>query len=174
MSKYVITGGPGFGKTSLVQALRAEGFWTGREVARDLIQEIQQRGGSELPWNDRAAFEKLLLARKIGEYLSAPLDQVCFFDRGLPDAVTYCRRDGVEPTPETIKSCLVHRYDGVFIVPPWPKIYKKDGERRETFEEAARTHEIQMSVYGEFGYLPLLVPKVSVPERVEFVKHHLA
>lgn len=47
---YVITGGPGTGKTSLIEALERDGLKTIKEVARDIIKEQQQQGGEALPW----------------------------------------------------------------------------------------------------------------------------
>ena len=40
---YVITGGPGTGKTSLIEALERDGLKTIKEVARDIIKEQQQQ-----------------------------------------------------------------------------------------------------------------------------------
>ncbi|WP_279157967.1 AAA family ATPase, partial [Parabacteroides goldsteinii] len=36
---YVITGGPGTGKTSLIEELKIVGYQTVKEVARDIIKE---------------------------------------------------------------------------------------------------------------------------------------
>ena len=40
---YVITGGPGTGKTSLIEELKIVGYQTVKEVARDIIKEQQQQ-----------------------------------------------------------------------------------------------------------------------------------
>ena len=49
---YVITGGPGTGKTSLIEELKTVGYQTVKEVARDIIKEQQLQGGNALPWKD--------------------------------------------------------------------------------------------------------------------------
>lgn len=46
---FIITGGPGAGKTTLIDALSAAGFPTSREAGRRIIQEQLDSGGSALP-----------------------------------------------------------------------------------------------------------------------------
>ena len=47
---FVISGGPGSGKTTVLQELAGRGFPFAREVARLIIQEQVQSGGTALPW----------------------------------------------------------------------------------------------------------------------------
>ena len=53
---YVITGGPGSGKTSLLDALAARGYERSVEAGRALIQQQVAIGGCALPWADRVLF----------------------------------------------------------------------------------------------------------------------
>jgi predicted ATPase len=57
----------------------------------------------------------------------------------------------------------------VFIAPPWPEIFAQDEERRQTPEEAARTHAAMAAVYAEYGYELVELPRVSVAQRVRFI-----
>ena len=45
---YIITGGPGSGKTSIIEALKNRGFLCVDEVARQIIQEKTKIGGDAL------------------------------------------------------------------------------------------------------------------------------
>ena len=72
---HVITGGPGLGKTSLIDALAAEGGCHMPEAGRAIIQDQVDIGGTALPWDDREAFAMLMLAwgtRSYREAVRAP------------------------------------------------------------------------------------------------------
>lgn len=58
---HVITGGPGSGKTTLIDALAAEGVRHRPEAGRAIIRDQAVIGGTALPWADRAAFAELIL-----------------------------------------------------------------------------------------------------------------
>lgn len=49
---YVITGGPGVGKTTLLDALKNKGLVVVPEDARRIIKEQMQANGEGLPWKD--------------------------------------------------------------------------------------------------------------------------
>lgn len=50
---YIITGGPGVGKTALIEELNRQGFSTVPEDARRIIKEQIDLGGDGLPWKDK-------------------------------------------------------------------------------------------------------------------------
>src|SRR3546814_9419519 len=58
---HVITGGPGSGKSTLIEALAVEGFDHMPEAGRAIIRDQVAIGGAALPWADRAAFAELML-----------------------------------------------------------------------------------------------------------------
>jgi hypothetical protein len=62
---YVITGGPGTGKTTVVAELVRRGYICIPEDARALIQE---QSGSALPWLDAPRFAELLVQRSVLTY----------------------------------------------------------------------------------------------------------
>ena len=57
----------------------------------------------------------------------------------------------------------------VFILPPWPEIYETDSERKQTYQEAVETYDVMFSTYQQLGYIPIIVPKGTPEERVNFV-----
>lgn len=59
---FVLTGGPGSGKTTLIEALKAGGFATAPEAGRGIIRDQVAVGGPALPWQDRALFAELMLS----------------------------------------------------------------------------------------------------------------
>ena len=49
------------------------------------------------------------------------------------------------------------------------KIFTRDAERKQTFEEAGRTCEAMVAGYSSCGYELVVLPLASVGERVRFV-----
>jgi predicted ATPase len=172
---FVLTGGPGSGKTTLIEALEAAGFARSQEAGRAIIRDQVASGGNALPWGDRAAFADAMLAFELQEYQSAQAHAgPVFFDRALPDIVGY-RRLCALPIPEALdRACRAFRYHArVFIAPPWPDIFVQDAERKQTLAEAERTYEAMVAAYTGYGYTLVTLPCASVSERVRFVRSFL-
>jgi predicted ATPase len=168
---FVLTGGPGSGKTTLIEALGAASFPTSVEAGRAVIRDQSAIGGPALPWNDPAAFAELMLSWEMRSYAIALVaDGTVFFDRGMPDVVGYLRLTGL-PVPAHIeKAAEVFRYNRkVFILPPWPHIFSQDTERRQSFGEARRTFDAMAETYARFGYDLISVPTGPIVERMEFI-----
>jgi len=172
---FVLTGGPGAGKTTLVEALAQAGVATVAEAGRAVIRDETARGGRALPWLDPLAFAGAMLARDVAAYEAmrgavAPV----VFDRGIPDIAGYLRLEGLDP-PQALRAAMRrHRYrPRVFICPPWREIYTADSERRQSFEVARRTYRAMVEVYGELGHELLEVPRAPVAARVRFVRERI-
>ncbi|MDO8840598.1 MAG: AAA family ATPase [Parvibaculum sp.] len=168
---HVVTGGPGAGKTTLIEALSARGFGSVEEAGRRIIREQARTGGNATHDGDRLAFRALMLTHAIDAYHAAKgMQRPVFFDRGLPDLVGYSRLIGAEVPPRLEEAVARHRYNGtVFIAPPWAEIYGNDAERKQDFAEAAATHDAIRAAYQKAGYTLAELPKASVEVRVRFV-----
>jgi predicted ATPase len=93
---FVITGGPGAGKTTVLLELEKRGFRFAPEVARQIIQEQMRVGGQALPWADRNLYANLMLERSIQSYREhTPVSTPIFSDRGIPDTLGYARLIGL-------------------------------------------------------------------------------
>jgi predicted ATPase len=68
---HVLTGGPGSGKTTLVEALAARGYATAPEAGRTVIREQLAIGGKAIPWIDRQLFAERMLAFDLRNYAEA-------------------------------------------------------------------------------------------------------
>jgi predicted ATPase len=168
---FAITGGPGSGKSTLIDALAGHGIFSMPEAGRSILQDQVAIGGEALPWSDRRAFAELMLSWEIRSYRAAlrRSGQV-IFDRGVPDVVGYLRLSGLPIPLHVERAAQMFRYHRrVFVAPPWPEIFAPDTERKQSFEQAEATYETMIETYSAFGYELIPLPLPSVEERVRLV-----
>ena len=168
---HVITGGPGSGKTALIDALAAAGVATSAEVGRAIIREEMAAGGSALPWTDHLAFAERMAVREVAAHQAA-LGQggTVVLDRGVPDVIGFLRASGLAIPPAIDAAARTCRYNPrVFLAPYWDAIYTADAERRQTAAEAEATQAIMARTYRDYGYTPIELPRLPVRDRVTFV-----
>ncbi|MBZ9741742.1 MULTISPECIES: AAA family ATPase [unclassified Mesorhizobium] len=168
---FVLTGGPGSGKTTLIEALRRAGFATSVEARRGIIRDQSAIGGTALPWSDRALFAELMLSWEMRSYRNASEQEgPVFFDRGVADTLGYLRLCGLPVPDHAVNAAEKIRYARrVFIAPPWPEIFAQDQERKQTLDEAERTYHALVGVYTELGYELVTLPLAPVEERIRFL-----
>jgi predicted ATPase len=167
---FVITGGPGSGKSLLIEELHRRGYARSVEAGRGVIQDQMMIGGRAVPWSDPLLFAELMLCWEMRSYhIAESVDGPVFFDRGVPDVLGYLRLVGL-PAPEHMKrAAMVFRYNHVvFIASPWREIFRQDRERKQDFEEAVRTYDSMVATYNELGYDLVELPRASVEERARF------
>ncbi|MFT4160069.1 AAA family ATPase [Shinella sp.] len=170
----VLSGCSGGGKSTLLAELARRGHAVVEEPGRRIVQEELAAGGSALPWLDLAAF-----ARRAVEVALADRQRMAghpglvFFDRGLIDAASALEASGGEPVVAALAA--QHRYNRkVFLTPPWPEIYAGDAERRHGFDAALAEYARLETTYPLLGYETVILPKVPVPERADFLLARLA
>lgn len=164
---FLLTGGPGVGKTALIEELRRRGERVVEETHRRIIREEVARGGSALPWLDEAAYLAKAARQDIAIFEAmADVTERVFFDRGVLDSLP----PAGEPPPWLAEAMRTRRYNRrVFIPPPWEAIYGQDAERKQTFEDCQATHDAITRLCRRWGYEPVEVPPMAVEQRGEFV-----
>ncbi len=173
----VITGGPGAGKSTLIERLAVLGYARSEEAGRGVIRDQVAVGGHGLPWADRELFAELMLCWELRSYRlaagpAAPPAGPVFFDRGLPDIVGYLRLQGLPVPAHVHAAAQAYRYHRrVWVAPFWPEIYAADAERKQSPEEAERTYRVMVETYTEYGYEPVELERAAVEERVRSVLH---
>lgn len=171
---YIITGGPGVGKTTLLNELGRRKFAIVPEDARRIIQEQVATNGEGLPWDNKELYAQLMLEESMQSYQRAETGlsaaKPVFFDRGIVDAVCYMIMEDIPVTKKINKWVKACSYNScVFILPPWKEIYQTDRERKQTWAEAVRTYEAMKEVYTSYGYNVTDVPKDIVTNRADFI-----
>lgn len=166
---YVITGGPGVGKTTLLNELNSAGFYTVPEDARTVIKEQVKENGDGLPWKNKERYAALMLSASIDTYERVCKEQpteTVFFDRGILDSICYMQMENIPITKEIKELIINFPYaNKVFILPPWKEIYETDTERKQTWEEAVFTFDKMKETYLEFGYNVIEVAIGTVEDR---------
>ena len=168
---YVLTGGPGSGKTTLIEQFRGMGYNCVSEAGRKIIKEQLALGGSALPWLDATSYSELMLQSSIQDYtrLSNEID-LFFFDRGIPDILGYVELINLSNKDVFVEAAESFRYNStIFILPPWEDIYSTDAERKQNFELAVQTYDAMKDVYNRLGYELVEVPCLSVEARTRFI-----
>ena len=170
-SFFVITGGPGAGKSTLIAALETEGFRCSAEAGRAIIQQQAAISGRALPWAEPALFAELMLSWEMRAHRAmSERPGVAFFDRGVPDVLGYLRLLGLPVPAHMARAAELCRYNRkVFICPPWPEIFAQDEERRQTPDEAEQIFRAIARTYVESGYDLVEVPRAPVAERLAFI-----
>lgn len=169
---FIVTGGPGAGKTTLIETLARRGFARSLEAGRSILIDQVAVGGNAVHWGDAATFAELMLAHEMRSYHMAEDEEgPVLFDRGIPELTHYFPLAGLgEAPPHFIRAAELFRYNRtVFIAPPWPEIYANDKERKQDFAEAVRTYEHCVAAYEHWGYDLVELPKASVDARAAFV-----
>lgn len=175
MNRIVITGGPGFGKSSIIHHLEKLNYSVFHEISREIIAEQKKSNGHVVPWEDHHAFNEAVFKGRLAQYHSAThSNKLYFFDRGVPDSLAYLLADDKEVPNHFIEEAKLCSYNHtVFITAPWEEIYKKDNQRWEGYEYALKIHEYIEKYYTELHYQLVPVPQLEVEKRVEFILDYL-
>ena len=173
--KIALIGGPGTGKTTLINALKTKGYNCMEEISRQITLDAQEKGIEQLFLKEPLLFSEHLLLGRQKQFIKADSlqEEVVFFDRGLPDVVAYL--DYLKSSyPDSFKTiCSQHNYNKVFVLKPWKAIYQQDNERYETFEQALILHDFLVKTYTDYGYSIIDTPFGTVEERLDFILNHL-
>ncbi|QEE27403.1 AAA family ATPase [Terriglobus albidus] len=164
----ILSGCSGGGKSSLLEELARRGYRVVEEPGRRIVREEPEQGGSALPWIDVAAFLRRAITVSLADLDVAPSQGWVFFDRGLIDAASALQHVTGESVLEELGR--KHRYyPQVFLTPPWPEIYGTDAERRHSFDEAMAEYDRLLKTYPILGYEVILLPKIGIRERADFI-----
>lgn len=172
MARFVITGGLGVGKSSVLSLLEPR-YDVVAEPARELIAEHQNTGSETWLDHQPVLFVERLISRSIEKHATASPTAVTVFDRGVPDCVAYAMAYELDVGP-ALDAAARYRYDApVFIASPWEDIYSTDDMRRATFAQAETFHWYVVAAYERLAYQTVELPKTSIEERSAFIINHI-
>lgn len=169
--RIVITGGPGSGKTTIIEELAKMGYDIVPEISRQITLEAKQQGIDQLFLTDPLLFSNKLLEGRIEQFRLANgcNSPNLFYDRGIPDISAYMDYMQTHYPYSFHEACEYYRYDTIFLLPPWESIYIQDNERYESYEQARLLYEFLYRKYADLRYNIFNVPEGTSLERAKFI-----
>lgn len=169
---YVITGGPGSGKTTTVNMLESLGYRTTIEKARHYIDTKLKDGKTidEIERNQRG-FQQAVIKMQLETESKLNPAELVFMDRAIPDALAYYRFLNLK-TDQLVETAVKEAsYKKVFILDCLPLV--NDYARREDEKAQHRIHELIIEVYQSLPFPIVYVPVLPVEERVNVILKNL-
>jgi len=169
--KIVISGGPGTGKSSIIDELSKKGYRIFEESSREIIKKYKKLGYEQLFLSDPIKFSEILLKNRTNQYIESNNtdSKFCFFDRGIPDILAYLDYKKTLFNNKFEISAKKYKYDRVFIAEPWKKIYQNDQQRYESFDELLKIDKRIKETYKRLGYKYFIIPNTTIVERVNYI-----
>jgi predicted ATPase len=167
--KYILTGAPGAGKTTLIEALKSKNYLIVNEAATDIIAQEQAVGIKE-PWESEGFIDKIVNLQKTRQEL-VNNRKLVFFDRSPICTYALAIYLGFAPSKlllaEIAKITKDQIYQKrVFLIENLGFITNTTA-RRINLKEALKFEKIHKEIYQDFGYELILIKKAPVANRLE-------
>lgn len=174
--RFIFTGTPCSGKTSVIVELEKLGHAIIHESATDVIAQSQAKGNMR-PWEQPDFVDKIVLAQK-SRQMNA-MGELQFYDRSPFCAYALGRYlshwHNSDFTPSLVLLAEIDRcikagvyQNKVFFFENLGFIEHTDA-RKISYEDALIFEKMHLEVYKEFGFEILLVPNKSIEERCRFI-----
>lgn len=168
--RFILTGTPGSGKTSIIKELEANGFSVIHESATEVIADEQKQGNLS-PWEnpdliDQIASLQILKQNDSGSNLQ-------FHDRSIFCTYALARYMNYEPSAyllELIEQSLKEQvYQNKVLFFENIGFVEHTEVRKISYEDALVFEQIHLDVYKQLGFQLIMVPKASIQERKSFI-----
>ncbi len=177
VKRFIFTGTPGSGKTSVIKELEKLGHTVIHEAATDVISQEQAKG-IEKPWEEPDFVDQITHMQKMRQ-MDATGD-LQFYDRSpfctyaLGKYLSHWK--GIEFTPSPVLLDEIDRCLKNGVYQNWIFFFENLGfiehtdARKISYEDALIFEQIHLDVYKEFGFDIMMVPKgLTVRQRCEFI-----
>jgi predicted ATPase len=177
VSRYIVSGAPGAGKTTILAVLRARGYPVVDEAATDLIARVHAAGRAE-PWRDRDFADAIARLQRDRQQQPAPAgstiqlydrSQICTLalarylgqpvSRHLANEVDRVVRDGIYQRRVFFVQLLG------FVTPT--------AARRISHAQSVGFERLHREAYLEHGYELVDVPVAPIEQRADLIEKYI-
>jgi len=173
MKRYILTGAPGAGKTTIIRELEATGYSVVHEAATDMIAVEHARGNDE-PWTHPAFIDAIAYEQQQRELRASAVPvNIQFFDRSPICTYALCTFLRY-PISQMLGSELARIqkervYErSVFFIRNLGYIVPT-AARRISFEDSLVFEKAHEDAYREFGYTLVSVEAAPLADRVALI-----
>jgi predicted ATPase len=173
MKRYILTGTPGSGKTSILHELKSQGYCVVEEAATDFIAREQMRGNREP--HSRPDFIDAIVRLQKRRQLEAAMapSELQWYDRSPVCTLALSRYLGYPPSAslleelERIERERIYQRQVFFI--EHLGFCQPSSARKITFEESLVFEHIHEETYISLGYDLIKIAPAALSQRV----HHI-
>lgn len=171
MKRFVLTGAPGAGKTSIINALAAMGHDVVPEAATYIIAQEAAKGIAE-PWLYPGFIDKIIaLQARRQEESAGQDDDIQFFDRSPVCTFALAEYLGFPPSPALMNEMDRIEAEQIFVRRALfienLGFVEKTAARQINFEDSLVFERIHRETYQRFGYDCFSIPAAPLAERVK-------
>jgi len=178
MKRYVLTGTPGSGKTSIIRSLEVNGYLVVEEAATDIIALRQAQGVAE-PHRLASFIDDVTNLQKQRQLCVAELSsEVQFHDRSPLCTYALSRWLGfpisktLDDEIERIRVCHLFQKQVFFIENLG--FCEPTAARKISFEESLAFEKVHEETYRSFGYECIRIPPLALAARVEQIERYIS
>lgn len=173
MRRYIITGAPGAGKTTILAALRSRGYVVVDEAATDVHIRLQALGRDEA-WRDPGFVDAITLLQRERQVQPAPpATAVQIFDRSPICTLALAQYVGLPVTPTLEREINRLVAEGIY----QPQVFfvhllgfiTPTAVRRISLAQSVTFERFHEQTYRNHGFELVDVPAGTVEERAELI-----
>ncbi len=170
--RFILTGAPGAGKTTILRELAARGHAVVEEAAHPVIAEMTAGGFAE-PWLDPSFTDRI--CRRQADLRAAATAPQQFHDRSPVCTLALARYlpQPVSPTLAAEAAIAPDLYERrVFLVQPLGFIVNTEA-RRISYADTLKFEAVHIAAYEELGFVLIPIPPGTVEERADIIEAHI-
>jgi predicted ATPase len=173
MKRYILTGTPGCGKTSIIRALEMTGASVVAEAATDIIAYKHMQGESA-PWEKSDFIDDVIMLQKHRQIdMCFDYSDLHFYDRSPICTYALTVYLGFDPSIDLMNEIeRIHKNDiyerCIFFIENLGFITQTDA-RKISFEDSLRFEQVHLDAYKKFDYECVMVPAAPIMKRVEMI-----
>lgn len=167
--KFVLTGGPGVGKITVLSVLEKWGYPCIQEVYGLLYAQAKEQDSLTAFFANPVNLYARILQEQITLEQALPKIGCAFLDRSTIDIAAFARYFKVPLAAQFLQE-IARQYATIFFLDPLPEsLYVQCHERKETYKESLYVHDLIKEVYMHCGYQIVVVPFDTIENRTEYI-----